>query len=438
MEFRPENTMQEIQERTWRDRLLHSGTVIALAGGLALSPSTSEPLPHFPGEIVTYEEEKVAETPPPLAENAPSPGWAECEFKGGYGSNNHCRSFYPVASYFFKLNVTDLNKECAYKGEITWGDGQATTYEVNAAEYEQNNPAVPHLIKIGAHKYDSPGRYSINTRHTDIKNACTQIPGRSLFDLYEQPTHANCENKFDADKGRTYMYAMLPKGQLQRKNGQPVGRYDYDFTNSSANVYVDEANVEWHLVSPDESIYHQPKNWKDDPSNDRDQVPYKKFTTGSDSTGGSFEAVLLPDKAKVDHPGSQTYNEAELVYDTNSWLTRGHGMPTYNYSHSHGKSDPRSLGHAVQDVLFHIADQKRGTHKDVDDRYVASTRWIDPTKTDWKTYRHRMNEARVLIDQGFRYQEIDGESMLTRGNRSRSRIDPEQAWMIKEMSDCAR
>lgn len=351
-------------------------------------------------------------------DDIPYPGWSECEFKGGVGTNNHCRSFYPEASVYFDLDVTSTNANCVYTGEIQWGDGTTTEYTVNASEYDPTTPMTgeSHSIKIGSHTFDTPGRYSIHTEDTNTTNSCQQIETNFLFDNYQQPTPPTCENKFSPDSGRTYMYSLMPKGELTRANGLPLNNFEYIEPDDGAvnpdpdlNVFVDEAGVRWNLLSPGASVYHQPEDY----DNDDDQAPYKKFVTDLDSLNGSYEIVLMPDGTPVNDPGQSSYENVELTYQEYNWLWRGHGLPTYNYvSHTFSW-----YNHGLQDVYEHQKDQLIGDFEDVDDRYVATEFWL-PEGADWRTYRERFQTARAMVERGAEYNPSGDVAYLILGEES--------------------
>lgn len=344
-------------------------------------------------------------------DDIPYPGWAECEFKGGVGTNNHCRSFHSTASVYFDLDVTSTNQNCVYTGEIQWGDGTTTEYSVDASEYEPTTPMTgeSHSIQIGSHTFGDPGRYSIHTEDTNTTNSCQQIETNMIFDRYEAPMPPTCENKFNPDFGRAYMYSLMPKGELTRVNGQPLNNFEYidpddaENPDPDLNVFVDEAGVRWNLLSPDASIYHQPDNYE----NDDDQAPYKKFVTDLDSLNGSFEIVLMPDGAPINDPGQASYENTMLTYQEYNWLWRGHGLPTYN----HVDFSYSWYGHLMQDLKEHQGYELFANLEDVDDRYVPIEFWL-PEGADWRTFRERFQAAQAMVERGAEYVASDDEAYL--------------------------
>lgn len=209
------------------------------------------------------------------------------------------------------------------------------------------------------------------------------------------------DGRFGTHTGRVYMFSMFPEGRLTGQDGAPA---DLDY-HILRHEYVDEAGVTWVLWPDWQAAYHQPAG--------ASGAPNKKFTA-VDSTGGSFEAILMPDGATPTQPARPPYR-----YETGNWLTTGPLIGTYNYADSH-------VDHFWSGPLKHYLDDMRLHNAGFDDYpEPPRERWIDP-RGDWETFVPRFLRARAAIADG---------AKVIRGQDGSLTIEPEGAGTIAVEAD---
>jgi hypothetical protein len=360
-------------------------------------------------------------TPPLLAANY---NYAPCSFYDDGPSA--CASLDPNIETGF-VNYTDTTG-CTFEGTINYGDGNVQTYSTAGT--------TPGHTKLQDHRYSKPGNYSVSLTATAASGGCT-VNSRGVeftFTMQHQPTPATCANRLDQDRGRAYLYSMLPSGTLARANGvSDTEPYIYDKGTPDNNRYVDAAGVTWYLLPEDKSKYSQPAGW--DPVKNEGEVAYYKFVSEKDSSWGSYDAVLMPDGATATTNFEQLSGKV-LTYNQNNWKLYGNGMPTYNLNAPMPGDTLMStdnVPHLVSDVFPH--DFGPGSNLG-DGRYVApDTRHIiNPATADWRTYRQRMFTMQGLIDSGYRLNPQNNNLEL--GGVSQP-VGQDLLWAAKIMIDCA-
>jgi hypothetical protein len=310
--------------------------------------------------------------------------------------------------------------DCRFKADVSYGDG-------NREEYTLSGNTGGHS-KLGNHQYEKEGTYKIDVDVTTTSGQCNEHDGSFTFELAPPATLATCEYKFDEDRGRSYLYSMLPTGELTKKDGSLAGNFEYDPDNAENNVYIDKAGVEWVLMSSLKSSYHQPEGWQVwNPLHEKG--PYKKFVTRPDSTGGSFEAVVMPDGITPGTPYSRMKRKDHTYSD--NYLLYGRGMPTYNLA----DASRSNMFHYLLDMNPHDNSPKDLTDAGRnDERYVQPVRLVDPMQGDWQTYRERLRALGDRIARGYRLAK-DNKTVVTRSGQSYP-VDPDLVHFAKEYSEC--
>ncbi|GLR16685.1 eCIS core domain-containing protein [Portibacter lacus] len=137
--------------------------------------------------------------------------------------------------------------------------------------------------------------------------------GAAIYSTTDDHRERNVQNRF-------------PAGILRDSVTGVTGSYEY--VEGGSNLYLDDENREWRLLSDAKNVFHQPEGAPSGFS------PNKKFLS-FDTRGGSFEAILQPNP-------DGTY--------TNNWLNSGDRQGTYNYY----DPDTAPVGHVLYDVLPHM------------------------------------------------------------------------------------
>lgn len=324
---------------------------------------------------------------------------------------------------FVSLSSTE---GCSFDIGFDFGDGTTARHRASGGP--------PGRTRLQDHTYRETGTYRVSATVKVLDGGCSGFDAGYTFRHQAAATPATCAYKLDEDRGRAYLFSMLPVGELKRPDGGPAGGFPHDDTDDGNNVFVDEAGVRWHLFAPGLSVYHQPAGWTEEAT--PGSAPFLKFVTDRDSTGGSFEAVLMPDGVVAGASWDQIQGRT-FTYSDN-WLTYGQGMPTYNLIDADRTSylSLPSIGHYFKDVLPHDANLSGPDAKD--DRYVRPTRFLDPRTDDWRTFRERFLRVRELIeDDGYRFPDDGSDVLHAPDGGDTHAVAADLAALAREITACA-
>ncbi|WP_146108058.1 hypothetical protein V5P93_003352 [Actinokineospora auranticolor] len=330
------------------------------------------------------------------------------------GSGAECGSVDPVVEVRFNSSSLD-SSACGFAGTLDFGDGTTQDWEITGRLG---------LIPMATHTYEKPGTYRLSTTARTSHGPCGAYGGTYSFTYESPPTPATCEYKFDPDRGRTYLYTMLPQGAL--KNGDGAVETSFKYSLLGNNTYVDEAGVRWTLMSDFASKEHQPLGW----GYLSGAAPFRKFVSDEDSRGGSFEAVLMPDGIQPDTPFRGIDGRA-LTYAKSNWLVVGRGMPTYNITHPSGPVG--NFNHLVDDWYPHVFKTPSEFGDRKDDRYVAPTHMVDPKH--WLDYREKVEGLQKDFAGGYRYDAATGS--LAKGTSTKD-VPDYLRWVAEDLQGCAK
>jgi hypothetical protein len=387
----------------------------AAAEALATAAPTGEPKATRPTAVPTAT---------PAAPPRQDPGWeplstAKCVLH--LSDRTVCSSVQPAIEILFDSRSVDSrsvdSSTCSFGGLVNFGDEQSAEYRIAGGTG---------LLPLATHTYTTPGVYRISVTATTLSGSCLSYGGTYTFTLQGSPTPATCETTFDPDRGRTYLYTMLPAGALQQ-NGRVATRFEHSVFGGESNTFTDEAGVRWTVMSDFASKHHQPFGWTYLLNN----APYRKFVSEPDSRGGSYEAVLMPDRVLPGTPYSEIEKRG-LSYARSNWLVFGPGMPTYNITHPAGVTG--KAGHLADDWKPHVFDTPAELGARPDDRHVAPTHLVDSHTTNWRTYRERVEGLQEAFAQGARYD--PAATAVIRGSES-TPVEPELRWIAEELQACA-